>query len=176
MDPKERLIAAAYRLFYTQGYNNTGINQIIREANVAKASFYDHFPSKEHLLIAYLEFAAGNTNKELQSEVNKAGTEKAKVLAVFDYLLKQGKLTRYNGCNFLNVLAELPQGNMQVRKAIKAQKEHVRQLFRQILSRRDKERLADELYLLFDAALSSSKVYTDKWPIEASKELANKLL
>jgi len=176
MEPKERIIATASRLFYTQGYNSTGINQVIREANVAKATFYDHFPSKEDLLIDYLKFAAENTNRELQAAVDKVATEKAKVQAVFDYLLKQGSLTHYNGCNFLNTLAELPQGNLEVRKVIRDQKEHIRHLFRQILHRPGKERLADQLYLLFDAALSSSKVYGDKWPIEASKEFAKKLL
>ncbi|MFT6754704.1 MAG: AcrR family transcriptional regulator, partial [Urechidicola sp.] len=46
---KERIIATASDLFYNQGYNQTGINQIISEAGVAKASLYQHFRSKEDI-------------------------------------------------------------------------------------------------------------------------------
>lgn len=49
LSPKKRILVAASELFYLQGYTSTGINQIIRESKTAKASFYDHFPSKENL-------------------------------------------------------------------------------------------------------------------------------
>jgi AcrR family transcriptional regulator len=53
--PRDRIIDTALRLFYEQGYLATGINQIIAESQVAKATFYSHFPSKENLCIAYLQ-------------------------------------------------------------------------------------------------------------------------
>ena len=53
--PKERILKTVDRLFYEQGYLATGINQIIAEAKVAKASFYQHFPSKEALVLEYIE-------------------------------------------------------------------------------------------------------------------------
>lgn len=49
-----RILERAHRLFYEQGYAHTGINQIIAEAGVARASFYHHFPSKEELARVYL--------------------------------------------------------------------------------------------------------------------------
>jgi AcrR family transcriptional regulator len=52
--PRERILNTAYTLFHKQGYNNTGINQIIMEANVSKASFYAHFKSKDDLCIEFL--------------------------------------------------------------------------------------------------------------------------
>lgn len=51
---RERIIIAASRLFYFEGYNQTGINQIIEEAEVAKVSMYQHFRSKEDIAVAYL--------------------------------------------------------------------------------------------------------------------------
>ncbi len=47
---KERILKKATELFYVQGVHNTGINQIIDESCVAKASFYHHFPSKDDLI------------------------------------------------------------------------------------------------------------------------------
>lgn len=52
---RTRLIDTAAKLFYRQGYLATGINQVIDEAKVAKASFYHHFKTKEDLLVAWLE-------------------------------------------------------------------------------------------------------------------------
>lgn len=176
MNPRSRIIETASRLFYTQGYNNTGINQVIKEAKVAKASFYDYFPSKEYLLIEYLKHAAQQTNSMLQIAMETGTTPKEKVIAVFDNLLKQSRQAHYNGCNFLNILAEIPQGNKDVRSMVRNQKDHIREVFVKILGRGKKDRLADELYLLFDAALSASKVYEDSWPIEASKKMAEQLL
>src|SRR3990170_8711751 len=48
--PRDRIIDTALRLFYEQGYLATGINQIIAESQVAKATFYSHFSSKENLI------------------------------------------------------------------------------------------------------------------------------
>ena len=53
--PKERILETAYKLFYAQGYNVTGINQILEESGVAKASLYQHFGSKEDLGIEYIK-------------------------------------------------------------------------------------------------------------------------
>ncbi len=52
---RDRIMEAASRLFYRQGYTLTGINQIIAEAGIAIGSLYNHFPSKTALLIAYLQ-------------------------------------------------------------------------------------------------------------------------
>ena len=176
MNPRERIIETASRLFYTQGYNNTGINQVIKEAKVARASFYDYFPSKEQLLIDYLHEAATRTNEGLRVATAKAATQKEKVAAVFDHLSKLGRQSHYNGCNFLNILAEIPPDNKEVKTLVQKQKDHIRNLFATILGRGKKDPLADQLYLLFDAALSTSKVYENNWPIETAKKLAEQLL
>lgn len=176
MNPRDRIIDTASRLFYTQGYNNTGINQVIKEAKVAKASFYDYFPSKEHLLIEYLKETSTQINARLRSATQNAGTPQEKVSAVFDCLLDQSRHSRYNGCNFLNILAEIPQGNKEVKTIVRKHKDHIRNLFVSILGHGKKDRLADELYLLFDAALSAGKVYEEAWPIEMAKKLAERLV
>ncbi|HAD79392.1 MAG TPA: TetR family transcriptional regulator, partial [Flavobacteriaceae bacterium] len=52
---RDRILDTASELFYRQGYNSTGINQIIDEAEIARASLYHHVKSKNDLLYAYLE-------------------------------------------------------------------------------------------------------------------------
>lgn len=176
MDPRERILETACRLFYTQGYNSTGINQVIDEAKVAKASLYQYFPSKEDLLAEYLRVKAIETNNALRTAVDKQKSTKDKILCVFDFLMKQTKQPEFNGCDFLNIVSEVPKDNKTIRSIIKKQKDNIRKLFVEILEPSGKAELADEFYLLFDAALISGRVYGDSWPAKVSKNIASKLL
>lgn len=176
MGPRQRIIETASRLFYNQGYNSTGINQVIKEAKVAKASLYQHFPSKEDLLIEYLKISSDTTNKALNATVEKQTTPKEKVLSLFDFLITFSRQNNFQGCNFLNVAAEIPKDDEKVKALIRQQKNNIRSLLSDILKPLEKQNLADELYLLFDAALISSKVYGDVWPIKTARAVAKKLL
>ena len=176
MGPRERIIDTASRLFYSQGYNSTGINQVIKEADVAKASLYQHFPSKEDLLVEYLRISSRATSKALNAVVKKHTKPKEKVLSLFDFLITFSRQNNFQGCNFLNVATEIPKDNEKVKALIRNEKNNIRGLFSDILKPLGKQNLADELYLLFDAALISSKVYGDVWPVKAARSAAKKLL
>lgn len=176
MDARSRIVETASRLFYTQGYNSTGINQVIKEADVAKASLYQYFPSKEDLLVEYLKVTASNTYEALLTVSDKYKTPREKVLGVFDFLYQSTRQCEYKGCNFLNIAAEIPEGHAAVKGLIKKQKNQIRGLFTAILKPVGKEHLADELYLLFDAALVSSKVFADGWPVKTARKVAEKLV
>ena len=52
-DIRENIVKTASELFYRNGYNSTGINEIIRESGIAKATLYNHFKSKEDLCLSY---------------------------------------------------------------------------------------------------------------------------
>ncbi|TAJ67623.1 MAG: TetR/AcrR family transcriptional regulator [Chitinophagaceae bacterium] len=176
MDTRSRIVDVASRLFYTQGYNSTGINQVIKEAEVAKASLYQHFPSKEDLLVEYLTVTSDLTRKALQLAIEKQHTPKEKVIAMFDFLLKNVRQNDFTGCNFLNIASEIPTENERVRAIIRNQKDSIRRMFADILKPLRKEELADQLYILFDAALISSKVYRDVWPVKTTKKIVEKLI
>ncbi len=176
MDTRGRIVDVASRLFYTQGYNSTGINQVIKEAEVAKASLYQYFPSKEDLLVEYLSVTSDQTAKALRAVIDKQNTPREKVLALFDFLIKNTRQNAFNGCNFLNIASEVPTENTRVRSLIRKQKDNIRALFGEIVKPVKKEGLADQLYILFDASLISSKVYGDVWPIKSARKIAERLV
>lgn len=176
METKKNIENTAARLFYGQGYNSTGINQIIAEAGIAKASLYAHFPSKVDLLKSYLKNTSISSNEVLRSIINQKQTPQEKVLSIFDFLVEFSNETNFNGCHFLNIAAEIPQYNEEILSLIQAQKNKIRELFVEILEPIHREALADELYILFEGALASSKVFKENWTIEATRRIVEKLL
>ena len=170
------VIETASRLFYKQGYGNTGINQIIEESGVVKSSVYTAFRTKEDILMAYLETTGAATDKALQAAADQSNTPKERVLAVFDYLIRMVQGKEYYGCQFLNIISEIPPEAERVIKQIQKQKNGVRSLFTRILEPIGKQDLADEIYVLFEGALAANKVHHEVWPVEAAKKIASKIL
>ncbi|MEM7184121.1 MAG: TetR/AcrR family transcriptional regulator [Spirochaetota bacterium] len=98
--PEKRILYTAIRLFYNQGYNATGINQIIKEAQVAKASFYDHYPSKEQLAKKVLRKYQADIIWWLRNILRKSSTPDLLVKHFYKAVLEhtQAKNEVYNGC------------------------------------------------------------------------------
>lgn len=170
------VIDTASRLFYKQGYGNTGINQIIEESGVVKSSVYTAFRTKEDILMAYLETAGAATDKALQAAADQFSTPKERVLAVFDYLTRLVQEKEYYGCQFLNIISEIPPEAERVIKQIQKQKNGVRSLFTRILEPIGKQDLADDVYVLFEGALAANKVHHEVWPVEAAQKIVSKML
>jgi AcrR family transcriptional regulator len=173
---KEHIVETASRLFYEQGYNATGINQIIAEAGVAKASLYQHFPSKEDLLAEYLTRESARTMESLTKEVARHDTLQDKITAIFDNLGRIIRKSEFQGCQFLNIVSEIPASDARIRGLIQKQKNDIRQLFKSVLKEEKKQDLADEFYLLFEAALIAGKVHQAEWTIRTAKNIAAKLI
>jgi AcrR family transcriptional regulator len=173
---RQTIIDTASRLFYKQGYGSTGINQIIEESGVVKSSLYASFRSKEDILMEYLISSGAATDEALLAAANKFKDPKDKVLSVFDYLIGLVQEKEYYGCNFLNIISEIPKEADQVVKQIKKQKNGVRRLFVGLLEPIGREDLADEIYTLFEGALIGNKVHDDTWPIVSAKKTVERLL
>src|ERR1700680_1560378 len=97
---RERLLAAANELFYNEGVHTVGIDRIIEQAGVAKASLYNTFGSKEELGRAYLETRHASVAQRITQAVDPYHTPRERRLAVFE---GQGELFAqpgYRGCAF----------------------------------------------------------------------------
>jgi AcrR family transcriptional regulator len=82
---RERIMSTACRLFYDEGIQAVGIQRLIDEAGIAKASLYAHFPSKDDVVAAYLERKGGEWRAEVQKHLdNPRLSARAKILKIFD--------------------------------------------------------------------------------------------
>ena len=102
--PRERILATAARLFYSQGVRATGIDRIIAEAGVAKATLYYHFPAKSDLVREYLKRRHAAWMEEFSR--NLAATRRRGLAALADALGRWFESGNFNGCAFINVTAE----------------------------------------------------------------------
>lgn len=155
--PRERLLETATRLFYAEGVHAVGIDRIIAEAGVAKATFYHHFRSKDELVCAYLE-----EQSRLQRAVGARiprGTPHEMVLAVFESVGELGRTPEHRGCPFINAAAEYPDPEHPVRRAIAEHRRWFRELLQNLLASGGRPvdgRTVDMLVALKDGLLVAS--------------------
>lgn len=154
---KERIIATALELFYTQGLRATGIDRIIRDSGVAKASFYRHFPSKDRLIAEVLQHWHEADFAALRQAV-EAVEPKLRPLEVFNVLAERAQAGGYRGCALNNALAELADASHAGHACVLAAKAEIRQWFESLLSEAGfadmAEALSQEWLLLYDGALT----------------------
>ncbi|MEN8230881.1 MAG: TetR/AcrR family transcriptional regulator, partial [Bacteroidota bacterium] len=184
--PKDRIIKTALRLFYEQGYLATGINQIIAEANVAKASFYAHFPSKENLCVAYLQARHIVWMGWLQESVSENKTPEEKLVGVFDFLKQWMLNSNFRGCAFLNIATEIPAIDTKIREEVIKHKNDLQNYLKKIiedlvtpnraLAELNVKDISQALYVLVEGAIVASQNYGDIWPITAAQAAARELL
>jgi AcrR family transcriptional regulator len=118
IEPRERLLAAAYELFTANGVNQVGIDTIVAKSGCAKASLYSNFRSKTGLAIAVLERREALwTRAWFETEVKRrASAPEERLLAIFDVLDGWFRKRTFEGCSFVNVLLESRE-NSPVRRA-----------------------------------------------------------
>jgi len=177
---RERIIETASNLFYHQGFNQTGINQIIGEAGVAKASMYQHFRSKEDIAVAYLKQRHINWMGSLQDFVNKEKTNKKKLIACFNFLNNWLVSVDYRGCGWQNIITDLPDDHIKIKDQAVLHKNDVRVWVHTILAEEyeeeDAKLLGDEVIVLLEGAIILSQIQKNNWPIMAAKRAAVSLL
>jgi AcrR family transcriptional regulator len=168
---KERILETADRLFYLQGIRAVGVDTISAEIGISKRTLYNHFPSKDALIAAYLERRFVHPRASDKSPAEQ-------ILDTFDSLERRFAAKDFRGCPFVNAVAEL--GNdPAVKKMAVAFKESRRLWFREQLIRlgvAQPDALATQLQLLVDGSIAQDLVRDNPAMARAAKEAARVLL
>src|ERR1700754_4383970 len=171
-DMKDRILETADRLFYLQGIRAVGVDTIAAEIGISKRTLYNHFPSKDALISAYLErrFVTPRPSEKPPAE---------QILGTFDSLERRFSARDFRGCPFVNAVAELGSEDRAVRKIAIAFKESRRVWFRDLLVQLnvpDAEALATQLAVLVDGCIAQDLVRNDPAMARAAKAAATVLL
>jgi AcrR family transcriptional regulator len=169
---KERILETADRLFYLQGIRAVGVDTISAEIGISKRTLYNHFPSKDALIAAYLERRFTRAPASDKPPVEQ-------ILGTFDRLERGFASKGFRGCPFVNAVAELGAEDQSVKKIAIEFKESRRLWFRDLLRQIDvvdAEGLATQLTLLVDGSIAQDLVRNDPSMARAAKEAARVLL
>jgi AcrR family transcriptional regulator len=169
---KERILETADKLFYLQGIRAIGVDTIAAEIGISKRTLYNHFPSKDALISAYLARRFVQPRPSDKPPVEQ-------ILGTFDSLERRFSAKDFRGCPFVNAVAELGTEDQSVRKIAIAFKESRRIWFRDLLAQldiADAEGLATQLVLLVDGSIAQDLVRGDPSMARAAKQAAKVLL
>lgn len=161
---RQRILDAAFRLFYARGIRAVGVDLIIEESGVAKATFYKYFPAKDDLVLAYLDRVDEVWSGQLHSAAEAAGPDPAdQLVGLFDALRTACRRDGYRGCAFINAAAESVPGGPVHDRTVR-HKTEVLAWIRDLAGAadaRDPDGLARTLTLLLDGGLASGALDAD---------------
>lgn len=166
---RERLLRTASDLFYREGITSVGVDRLVTEADVTRATFYRHFPGKEQLVEAYLDSEDAYIRGMF---AGVAGLEdpQQKLALLIEGLAADIQTRHTRGCPFINASAEYPDPDSPVRRTVASHRAWFRSTLEQLLTEAgvdDPAERAGELVLLRDAAMVGG--YLDGWPgVEAA--------
>jgi AcrR family transcriptional regulator len=168
----QRILAAADRLFYHQGIRAVGVDAVAAEAGVSKRTLYNHYPSKDHLIAAYL---TGRFRPVPPSDA----PAREQLLGAFDRLERIIADGSFRGCPFVNAVTEIGDPKHPAAAIARQFKEERRLWYRALLKRldaKDADGLATQLQILFEGGLASAVVRGDPEVARSARAAAAVLL
>ncbi|HET8643634.1 MAG TPA: TetR/AcrR family transcriptional regulator [Pseudonocardiaceae bacterium] len=176
---RERILNTAFRLFYAHGPRGVGIDTVIAESGVAKATLYKHFPRKDDLVLAYLDKVDQGWFGQLRAAARAAGDDpRDQLVGMFDALGNAARRDGFHGCAFINAAAESNCGS-DVHARTVEHKNVVRAWVADLARRAgapDPDRLARQLTLLIDGGLAAGVLDSDPDTPAAAKSAAQALV
>jgi AcrR family transcriptional regulator len=173
--PRDRILSVAGPLFRKEGFRAIGVDRVIAEANVAKATFYRHFPSKDDLIVAFLE----NSDRFLDQWMDGATAGAADPIeALFEATAAMARRPECFGCTFQGVSAEFTDVNHPGHAYAKAYKQRVLARLERMADHAkaaEPRVLAEQLYLLLEGAWASVRIYGRAAPLAHLVEAARAL-
>ncbi len=177
---REVILQTAAALFFREGFRAVGVDTIIKQANVAKMTLYRHFPTKDDLIVAYLQ----DTNGKFwawfdESTRNLEDQPVTQLIAFFKALEKLVTSPQCYGCPFLNAVVDFPENNHPGHQVALEHKLLVRARFYELAQQAGAHApntLADQLLLLMDGAFMAVRMYGINNPATHVAEAARALI
>jgi AcrR family transcriptional regulator len=170
--PAARILAAADRLFYARGIRAVGVDTVAAEAGVSKRTLYNHYPSKDDLIAAYL-------TAQFKHIAPSDAPAREQILARFDQMERRFAEGGFRGCPYINAVTELSDPKHPAAGIAVRFKEERRLWFRALLERlrvKKPDALATQLQILSEGALTGALVRGDPSLARAARDAAEVLL
>jgi AcrR family transcriptional regulator len=180
-DTRERIIKVAHDLFYERGFHGVGLESILDEVGVTKTTFYNHFESKDALVVDALRWHDAWWRNEFAQLLRKHGGDapRDRLLAIFDAIDEVMHAPGYKGCIFINVAVQYPACHDPAHVEATVHKGAMKDLLAELAAyagATEPRRLAEELALVMEGVYVSQQVVNDPGVINAGKRLAQTIV
>lgn len=176
---RQRILETAGELFRKNGYALVGINEIIAKSETAKASFYQHFPSKEILCAGWLKAMHERSVEHHQALLGADLSAERKIRDYFNELRNWLRDNDFRGCPYTNTASMLNTEAAAIREQVQLHKLFLRDFFVELaqqINPSDGRSLGSALFLLYSGATAEAQNVRDDWPVEAAIEAAERLI
>jgi AcrR family transcriptional regulator len=179
---KDKIIRTAGKLFHEQGYNLTGIDEVIGKADIARGSLYYHFDSKTDLLLAWMDVYQQDWYAGLETLLKSIPDPKKKLLAIFDYRIARQERNGFDGCFFIKVNDEAGKTDPRILKKIQQSKEGLKTYIRTLVAKTSPQKLltdedlADLIYFMLEGGITSTSIYKNSGELKKAKKVVAKLI
>jgi AcrR family transcriptional regulator len=179
-DTKVRLLDAATRRFYRDGFRNTGLDAILTDVGISKTAFYKHFESKDALMAGVLEEHDAFVQRQFREIVKERGGRSAvgQLKAMMDVVHEFISDQDFHGCIFVNAAMEFPLPHDPVHKAALRHKRSIEDFAFELAERAGAKApaaLAEELCMLMEGAYVTRMVTGDPASIAIARRLADQV-
>ncbi|WP_262694631.1 TetR/AcrR family transcriptional regulator [Kordiimonas aquimaris] len=175
-ESREKLIDTAIMLFMENGFHSTGINLILEKSGVAKKTLYNHFKSKDDLIVAALEKHSGLFSTRFSQEVENLATEPSEQLvAIYDVAHAWFSESNFFGCIFVNAVGEFADRESSIRKVCMDYKSEMRDYICDLCRRAhlpDPEKTSSQLALILEGSISTAQVSGNPDAAKTAKDTA----
>jgi AcrR family transcriptional regulator len=177
---RQRILDNAYDLFSRRGIRAVGIEEVISRSAVAKATLYRHFPSKDDLVLAFLQQREQIWTRQIveAGARERGATAEERLLAIFDVFHDWFQREDYEGCSFVKVLLETADRKNPVGAASVHYLENIRTIVRELAEEaelRDPEAFALSFHILMKGAIVQA-AEGDREAAHRAKAMAQLLL
>jgi len=173
---KQRILDTASALFSERGFLAVGINEIIEKSETAKASFYQHYKSKDLLCAAWLANMHARSEITHEAILQSEQSSEKKLRDYFDYLKTWLLENDFRGCPFTNTAAVLHSGNVEIRTEIEKHKIYIRDFFvdlaREFATGIQGKNLGHTWFVLYSGATTEAQNLRATWPVDRAVEAA----
>ncbi|MBB2700655.1 UNVERIFIED_ORG: AcrR family transcriptional regulator [Rhizobium esperanzae] len=175
MSTRGRIVEALSDLFYRRGTYLVGIDEIVRELRIARATLYRHFDGKEGLIVTYLSHRHTLVSDQLEKLVAGKSSAPA-IFAIFDSLADKTRSESFRGCAFLIAVTENP-GSAAIRDVARTHKAFLRALFGRLVPQGPAhDEISEQLLVVYEGMLAASVLRPEARPVEIARKAVAALL
>jgi len=156
---KARILDVATQLFYDEGIRQVGVDRLIAESGVTKATFYKHYRSKDNLIAAYIAGRHERDKEFLEQSADSSSSASDALNSLIATITEELQKPDFRGCLFLNAAAEYPDHTHPVRQQVLAHRDWYTDFITELLSKVGHPlpgNGADEFMLARDGAMIGS--------------------